>query len=185
MTEQSILSKLQDGDIIFTSIPNTLYQSVEKASNSPTSHVGIIFNINGQWMVAESRVPISCYTPLADFIRRSKEGWFSIKRVNRHFSSGDISKLRTACDLMIGKLYHLGFNYQSNRQFCSKFVYDAYQKSLGISVGKLQTLKQLLDANPDMSQTFWRVWYFGFIPWNRLTVTPGSQFEDPYLLKVV
>ena len=184
MIEQDIMTKLRDGDIIFTSIPSKLYQSVEKASNSPTSHVGIVFNINGKWMVAESKVPLSCYTPLADFVGRSKDGWFSIKRVGQHLSNDDITKLRSRCDSMMGKLYHLGFKYLSKRQFCSKFVYDAYQKSLGIGVGKLKTFKELLSENPSTPKTFWRLWYFGFIPWNRLTVTPGSQFEDPTLKHV-
>lgn len=184
MIDQNILSTLQDGDIIFTSVPNVLYQSVEKACNSPTSHVGIVFKINNDWMVAESRVPFSCYTPLADFIGRSKEGWFSIKRVNQNLSKTEITKLRLECDGMMGKLYHLGFKYKSSRQFCSKFVYDAYKKSLGIDVGKLVTFKELLNENPSVPQTFWRFWYFGFIPWNRLTVTPGSQYDDTSLKRV-
>lgn len=184
MIDQELLSKIQEGDIVFTSIPNLLYQSVEKASNSPTSHVGIVLKINGKWMVAESRVPYSCYTSLTDFIGRSKNGWFSIKRVNQSLSEEDIAKLRSECDSMMGKLYHLGFKYKSNRQFCSKFVYDAYKKSLGISVGKLKTLKDLLNENPGTPQTFWRFWYFGFIPWNRLTVTPGSQYLDSTLKSI-
>lgn len=185
MIDQETYSKLKDGDIIFTSIPNTLYQSVEKASNSPTSHVGIVFNVNGRWMVAESRVPFSCYTPLEDFIGRSKNRWFSIKRVSQNLDLDDINKLRTACDSMMGRLYHLGFNYESKRQFCSKFVYDAFKNSLDIDVGKLMTLKELINENPDAPLMFWRLWYFGFIPWNRLTVTPGSQYEDPTLMAVV
>lgn len=184
MINSNLLLQLQDGDIVFTSVPNQLYQSVEKATNSPTSHVGIIFKIDGKWMVAESRVPLSRYTPLGDFIGRSKNGWFRIKRVSHRLSKDDIAKLRSVCDGMMGKLYHLGFKYKSNRQFCSKFVYDAYKKSLSIEVGKIVTFKALLNENPSAPQTFWRLWYFGFIPWDRLTVTPGSQYDDPALKQV-
>ncbi|TQV76732.1 hypothetical protein FLL45_01890 [Aliikangiella marina] len=185
MIDQKTMSDLREGDIIFTSIPNLLYQSVERASNSPTSHVGILFKIGDDWVVAESRVPISCYTPLIDFVSRSKRGWVSVKRVSKKLTQRDITKLRTECDSMMGKLYHLGFKYRSNRQFCSKFVYDAYKKSLGINVGKLMTLRDLLEENPNISKTFWRFWYLGFIPWNRQTITPGSQYNDPSLATVI
>lgn len=185
MIDHKVLEVLQEGDIIFTSVPNLLYQSVERATNSCTSHVGILFKVDGHWVVAESRVPLSCYSPLDEFIGRSKNGWFSVRRVAHSLSCADVAALKRACDEMQGKLYHPGFNYRSNRQFCSKFVYDAYTKALGIEIGKLVTFKDLLDANRSAPKTFWRLWFFGFIPWNRLTVTPASQFEDTSLVAVI
>ena len=174
-------SRLQDGDIIFTSIPNKLYQCVERATNSPTSHVGIAIKVNSEWFVAESKVPFSCYTPIDEFIARSKNGWYSVKRVSATLNVRQVILLKSFCDQHMGKLYNFGFKYKSARQFCSKFVYDAYAQSLGIEVGRLQTFRQLLDANPKASRTFWRFWYFGLIPWKRVTVTPSSQYEDERL----
>jgi len=174
-------SAFKDGDIIFTSIPNRLYQSVEQATASPVSHVGILFNINGEWFVAESKVPFSCYTPLEQFIARSKDRWFSVKRVSPTLSQKHLVLLKNFCDQRMGKLYHFGFKYKSKRQFCSKFVYDAYTISLGIEVGKLQTFRELLAANPKASRTFWRCWFLGFIPWNRVTISPSSQYADERL----
>jgi hypothetical protein len=81
----------------------------------------------------------------------------------------------------MGKLYGLGFDYYSKRLYCSKFVYDVYQSALNIEVGKKETFKELIEANPEASKTFWRFWFFGFIPWKRITVTPASQYEDERL----
>jgi hypothetical protein len=43
-------------------------------------------------------------------------------------------------------------------------VYDVYKNALGVEVGNLQTFRQLLAENPNVTLTFWRLWYFGFIP---------------------
>lgn len=175
----------QDGDIIFTSVPNYLYQCVEKATVSRTSHVGILFNIKGRWMVAESRVPRSCYTPLEDFVARSRQSWFSIKRYRDGLTATQAEALKSCCDEQMNRWYHLGFKYASDRQFCSKFVFDAYQVAVGVQVGELKTFRELLAKNPEAPTLFWRCWYFGFIPWQRVTVTPASQFEDSQLVTVV
>ena len=91
---------------------------------------------------------------------------------------------KRAADKRHGKLYHLGFKYESQRQFCSKFVYQVYKEALGIELGKVQTLEQLLEENPQASVRFWRCWYLGFIPWQRKTITPASQIADPQLTTV-
>lgn len=185
MSMESIVSKLKEGDVIFTSIPNHLYQCVERATNSPTSHVGIVFKCDSKWCVAESRIPFSCYTPLEEFIARSKDGRYAIKRVKEGLSESETDALKLQCVRQMGQLYHLGFKYHSKRQFCSKFVYEAYQTALGLEVGKLETFTELLRRNPATSKKFWRLWYFGLIPWKRITITPESQFSDQKLVTVV
>lgn len=179
-----VLPKLKEGDIIFTSIPAVLYQSVERATNSPTSHVGIVLRKGDRWVVAESRIPFSCYSPLDEFINRSKDGWFSVKRLEDGISNEQLIALKAFCEASMGKLYHLGFNYHSRRMFCSKFVHDAFKVAVGVDVGRLVTFEELLNENPGTSKLFWSLYYFGFIPWNRYTVTPGSQYDDSKLLHV-
>jgi len=84
-------------------------------------------------------------------------------------------------DYRLNQYYHLGFDFDSKRQFCSKFVYLTFKEALGVELGKIQTLKELLEENPQASVNFWRCWYLGFIPWERKTITPASQLHDPQL----
>jgi len=173
---------IQEGDIIFLSIPNALYRKVASATGSPTSHVGIVFkDTSSQWVVAESTIPLATYTPLPRFLKRSDDGWHCIRRMKGGLSSKNVAALRSACDERMGALYHLGFRYESRRQFCSKLVYDVYRSALGIEVGQLESFHDLLSRNPRESLAFWRLWFFGIIPWSRLTVTPASQMESPAL----
>lgn len=178
--------QLQPGDIIFTSIANFLYRRVAQATGSKTSHVGIVFYDETRgWLVAESAVPTVRYSTLARFIARSDQGWAVVRRVRGGLSAEQVGLLRQQCDLRMGKLYHFGFHYASPRQFCSKFVYDCYRTAIGIEVGRLESFRSLLDSQPNTPLLFWRLWFFGRIPWTRLTVTPASQLICPTLETII
>lgn len=179
-------SIVAEGDLVFLDIPFFLFRRVAESTKSWTSHVGIVLKDgNGNWVVSESTVPFSREIPLHDFLRRSANGRFEITRSKNNLSQSDIEKLREAARSNHGRLYGLGFNFNSNRLFCSKHVYKAYQ-AIGIEVGYLQTFKDLLDNNRNSSSlNFWRLWFFGFIPWSRQTVTPASQLLDAKFSTVV
>ena len=173
---------LRSGDIFFISVPNCLFNKVSDATNCPANHVGIVFNDPERgWLVAESAVPLSRYCPLEKFIARSDRGWCAIRRLKTGLSESQVSALKAQCDARMGVVYHQGFRYESHRTFCSKFVYDVYQNALGVKIGELETFSHLLERNPEAGLALWRVWFFGRIPWDRITVTPASQFESDLL----
>jgi hypothetical protein len=173
---------LESGDVLFTSIPNYLYRRVAKATGSKTSHVGIAFyDSRAGWLVAESAVPTVRYSPIADFISRSDNGWLVVRRMSGGLSSDQVTSLRHECDTRMGRLYHPGFHYSSSRQFCSKFVYQTYLAALGVEIGTLESFRTLLNNLPGTPLIFWRLWFLGRIPWTRLTVTPGSQLKSDKL----
>ncbi|MEH6471271.1 MAG: YiiX/YebB-like N1pC/P60 family cysteine hydrolase [Halopseudomonas sp.] len=182
--EQQVSSQLCEGDILFISINAFLYKQVARGTGSWCSHVGFAVREAGQWWVMESKVPKVAKTPLRDFLSRTCNAEVAIRRLPQSLSRDDIEQLKQAANQRAGRWYHLGFNYDSPRQFCSKFVHQVFRDALGVKLGKLQTLRQLLDENPQASVGFWRVWYFGFIPWQRRTVTPASQLEDNQLKTV-
>ncbi|MBS3963963.1 MAG: hypothetical protein KGZ80_05595 [Methylomonas sp.] len=177
---------LKTGDIIFIAIPNVLYRKVAQITGSPATHVGIVFDDpHHGWVVAESAVPLVKYTPLAKFLARSDRGWFAIRRLKGGLTPAQCEHLRKACDAKMGTLYHLGFRFESKRQFCSKLVYEAYLAATGIEVGRLESFRQLLARHPDTPIGFWRAWFLGAIPWSRLTVTPASQMTSDALETVI
>ncbi len=177
--------KLKEGDIIFISIPNFLYRAIEKGTNSHTSHVGILLKENDKWMVAESKVPVSMLTPLEDFINRSNNSWFAIRRFNEDLSQEQIKELKKACEVRYGVLYDFSFNFHSAKLFCSKFVYAVFKESCNIDIGELESFKTLINKNPKALTGFWRLWFLGFIPYEKLTVTPQSQITDKNLKEVI
>jgi hypothetical protein len=182
---EDLTSSLESGDLIFIRIDNPLYRRVAATAKSWESHVGILFaDTPGVWTVAESRVPLSTRTPLARFIARSENSRFAVHRVRGGLSSAEKQRLREAAERRMGKWYHFGFNYHSDLLFCSKFVHDVYLEATGKKVGRLQTFRELLAANPEAPLLFWRIWFFGRIPWDRQTVTTTSQLESADFVSV-
>ncbi|MEH6577567.1 MAG: YiiX/YebB-like N1pC/P60 family cysteine hydrolase [Amphritea sp.] len=183
--EQTVSARLQEGDILFISINAFLYKQVAKGTGSWSSHVGFAIKENAEWLVVESAVPVVTKTPLRKFLARTCNGELMVRRLKQNITPTDIQSLKDAAQKRMGTLYHLGFKFKSKRQFCSKFVYEVYREALGIKLGKVQTLEQLLEDNPQASVGFWRCWYLGFIPWQRKTLTPASQIADPSLHTVL
>ncbi|MGX5107675.1 YebB family permuted papain-like enzyme [Enterobacter cloacae] len=175
----------ETGDIVFTCIGTSLFREISSASRCWSNHVGIIIGHNGRdYIVAESRVPLSCTTTLNRFIDRSVDRRYSVCRLRGNLSDDQKSAIVEQVPSRLGKWYHTGFNYNSSRQFCSKFVFDIYQQALSVSVGKVETFENLLNNNPDAPLKFWRFWFFGAIPWQRETVTPASLWHNPGLYSV-
>ena len=184
--ETTVASVVTEGDLIFLNVPWLLFRKVAESTKSWTSHVGIVLKDDlGRWVVSESKIPFAREVPLEEFLRRSTQGQFEVRRMRRPLGENEINRLRSAARLNLGRPYGLGFNFDSEKMFCSKHVYQAYQ-AVGIEVGKVQTFKELLEENPTSSSArFWNTWFFGFIPWMRRTVTPASQLSDPNFATVL
>lgn len=174
--------KYEVGDIVFTAIGTKLFGKISEASLCWSNHVGIIIGHNGEdYLVAESRIPLSTTTTLAQFIARSSERRYAIKRLQGGLNDAQKSALIEQVPSRLHKLYHTGFNYNSPRQFCSKFVFDIYKQALSIHIGNIETFNELLGSNPNAKLTFWKFWFLGSIPWERKTVTPASLWHHPDL----
>ena len=179
-TLRQITPQLQDGDLIFIRISNPIFRKVAETTDSWETHVGILFSRpDGSWQVAESCFPLSRFRRLDRFIARSERGRFLITRSQAELSLEEKSALLQAARERVGRLYDLGFDYDSRRLYCSKFVFDVYREATGRQVGNLTTFRQLLADNPQAPLGFWRAWFFGFIPWERRCVTTTSELKSP------
>ena len=175
----------QVGDIVFIRVSNFLYRRVAEATCSWTSHVGMIIHRDGaEWIVAESAVPWSRYSPLSKFLSRSESGRFAIMRLRSPIHESAHARLQAEAKKRMGKWYTFGFDLDSRLQYCSKFVYEVYRDALGVNIGKVESFRDLLARNPNSPLTFWKMWFLGQIPWNRRTITPGSQYECELLQRV-
>jgi hypothetical protein len=173
------------GDIVFTRIGGPIFTRVADTTQSWTSHVGIIVDYeNGDWIVAESRIPFVSKTTLRKFLDRSVDQKFSIRRLRTEPTKEQKRSMLRFADSEMGKLYSLGFNLESRQTFCSKFVHDVVYESTRQPIGEIETFDHLLHRNPDAPLFFWRAWFLGFIPWHRTTITPASEMNSP-LLRVV
>lgn len=182
MTKINYPHEYEVGDVVFTSIGTELFRQIASASLCWSNHVGMIVGHNGEdYLIAESRVPLSTTTTLSWFIARSSDNRYSVRRFSHTLTSEQKSALVAEVPARLNKFYHTGFNYESSRQFCSKFVFDIYQSALSVQIGELETFKELLTKNPNAKLNFWKLWFIGQIPWERKTVTPASLWHHPEL----
>lgn len=176
---------LMVGDVIFIRVAAKPFREVAAATGSWANHVGIVIDVSGtEPLVAESTFPLSRTTKLSKFAARSEAGRLAIARLKAPLSAEQQQQLVAAAERRTGIFYDTGFDLHSRRQFCSRYVREVIEETTGIRVGEVETFAGLLSRKPQTDLGFWRVWYFGQIPWQRETVTPASLLRSPELVAV-
>lgn len=181
----SLAQQLEVGDIIFIQVKPYPFQKVASTTNSWVNHVGIVVDTAGnEPIVAESTFPFSKQTLLNKFVARSRDGRVAVSRFDHSLTTTEKESILRTSNKRLGILYDTGFNLHSNGEFCSRFVREVINESTGVSIGEVETFRIILDKTPKADLAFWRIWFFGHIPWSRETVTPASLYRSP-ILKII
>jgi hypothetical protein len=180
---KQLSEQLEVGDFVFTHLTALPFAKVSSATLSWANHVGIVVDVSGkQPIIAESRVPLTTTTTLSRFINRSKAGRVAVRRLNSPLTTEQKNKIALAVNKRKWRWYDTGFNLYSNRQFCSRYVREILAEATGVSVGEIENFQAIFKNNPHADLKFWTLWYFGKIPWQRETVTPGSLLNSNVML---
>jgi len=173
------------GDVVFIRVSALPFKKVASATQSWTNHVGIVIDVSGpEPLIGESAFPISKATPLSRFVARSEGGRVAVSRLNTPLTSQQQAAVGRSAQKRMGILYDTGFNLDSKRQFCSRYVREVLGEATGTEVGEVENFSTLLTRNPNVDLAFWKIWYFGNIPYQRRTVTPASLLHSPSLHSV-
>jgi hypothetical protein len=182
---ESLAASMQVGDLVFIRIAHPPFRQVAAHTGSWSNHVGIVVQAGPEGVeVAESRIPMTAVTPLQRFVRRSEGGRLAVTRLHRELDGAQKMAIERAVRRRVRIFYDTGFNLESRRQFCSRYVREVLAEATGELVGTVQSFSELLAQRPSVSLAFWRLWYLGRIPWQRRTVTPASVLESPLLRTV-
>jgi len=182
VSAQGLAEQVAVGDLVFIRIPALPFRKVSEATASWTNHVGIVLDVCGdEPMIGESRVPWSGTTWLSRFVARSEARRVAVARLRTGLTAEQRRGVAAAAKARAGVLYDAGFDLHSRRQFCSRYVREVLTEATGTTVGDVESFSSLLDRNPRADLLFWRIWYFGRIPWQRRTVTPASLLGSPEL----
>ncbi len=182
ITVDQLASHLEVGDVVFIRIRVSLFEKIASTTQSWTNHVGIVIAHSGpEPVIAESRLPWSGTTSLRRFVARSEAGRVAISRPRAPLTAQQRGAVRHAARRRSGVLYDTGFDLHSHRQFCSRFVREVLADATGVEVGEIEDFSTLFARHPNADLRFWRLWYFGNIPWQRQTVTPASLLRCPHL----
>ncbi len=180
-----LTTQLRVGDVVFIHVKPYPFRKVSEATQSWVNHVGVVTDVSGsEVVVSESTFPLSRTTTLSRFVARSEAGRVAVARLDVALSDTQARDLVAASKSRLGRFYDTGFNLNSRGEYCSRFVREVLAEATGVAVGEVETFGALLARNPDAGLGFWRVWFFGSIPWDRQTVTPASLYRSHRLRPV-
>ena len=172
-----------NGDVIFQSSQSNQSKAIEQATNSPYSHVGIIFIKNGKPYVFEAASKV-IYTPLDKWINRGKNKTYVIKRLKNHpLSQQEITSLKQVAHKFENKPYDIWFGWDDKYIYCSELVWKIYNRALKLKIGQLQTIKDFNLSSPAVKQKL-KERYGNNIPYQETVISPVAIFNSPLLSTV-
>lgn len=185
VSTSQLAHSLKVGDVVFIRVTAKPFREVAIATGSWTNHVGVVTDIDGnEPVIGEATFPFSRTTTLSRFVERSDHGRVAVLRLKEPLTIEQSQRVREAALRRTGVFYDTGFNLYSPRQFCSRYVREVLGEATGVNVGEVETFATLLTRQPNADLSFWKVWYFGRIPWQRETVTPASLLQSAALQPV-
>jgi hypothetical protein len=175
---------LKNGDLIFQTTLSGQGKAIQMATHSVYTHVGILFEEDGEWMVFEAVQPVR-KVKLKQFIANGDSGKYVIKRIANSDSvlnSERLAKMKIFLNAQLNKSYDIVFNWSDEEMYCSELVWKAYQK-VDFRLCNLKQLKNYDLSHPIVKSTM-NQRYGKNIPLNDSMVSPGEIFDSPNLIRI-
>jgi hypothetical protein len=165
-------AELRTGDVVFQTSRSRQSILIQRATNSPWSHVGIVERTpKGTW-VLEAIQPVS-RTPWERWRRRGDGGRVRVMRA-RALGPLAAEKVVAAAKRFVGRPYDPWFRWDDTRMYCSELVTKAFATGAGIELGERQPVGEL--AIEGLEDELRR--RFGRIPADLVLVSPASIAAD-------
>lgn len=176
---------IQNGDIIFQTSKSSQSRAIQLATDSKYSHMGIIYENDGQFSVYEAVQPVKL-TPLIDWINRGGNGHYVIKRLenaDRVLTSSTLSKMKQIGEQFRGKPYDIYFEWSDDKIYCSELVWKIYKQATDIEIGRLDQLSDF-DLRNEIVQAKMKERYGDNIPLDEKVISPAAMFNSDKLVTI-
>ena len=177
--------KVQNGDIIFQTSKSSQSKAIQLATNSKYSHMGIIYENDGQFFVYEAVQPVKL-TPLAEWINRGENGHYVIKRLenaDQILTNSTLTQMKQIGEQFKGKPYDIYFEWSDDRIYCSELVWKIYKEATGIEIGELEELSNF-DLSDEIVQQKMKERYGDNIPKGEKVISPAAMFNSDKLTTI-
>lgn len=179
------LSDYKNGDIIFQTSKSNQSKAIQLATDSKYSHMGIIYENEGQFLVYEAVQPVKL-TPLKEWINRGENGHYVIKRLknaDKVLTKSTLTKMKQIGDQFNGKPYDIYFEWSDDKIYCSELVWKIYKQATDIEIGQLEQLSDF-DLSNDIVKAKMKERYGENIPMDEKVISPASMFNSDKLVTV-
>ena len=169
-----------EGDLVFQSLPHLdLVDAIEGVSGSPLSHCGVVMRRDNRWVVVES-IGYVHETPLWQWTLRGRGGRVEAYRL-RDITRMNPGRLQASLTTFMGRPYDFHYELGDDRIYCSELVYKAYDRALGLRLGRIEKLG---DLNWKPFEAFIRSMEDGKLPLEREMITPVALTQSPLMHRV-
>ena len=176
---------IQNGDIIFQTSQSNQSKAIQLATDSKYSHMGIIYENDGQFLVYEAVQPVKL-TPLKEWINRGENGHYEIKRLenaDQVLTSSTLTKMKQIGEQFKGKPYDIYFEWSDDKIYCSELVWKIYKQAADIEIGQLEKLSDF-DLTNEIVQTKMKERYGDNIPMDEKVISPAAMFNSKKLITI-
>jgi len=177
--------KLRSGDIVFQNVNSSQCKAIELATGSPWTHVGVVFEDQGELFVYEAVQPVKI-TPLDDWIEHGQGNRYVAKRLigaDSLLTPAILARMKAIGKSHMGKNYDLYFEWSDERMYCSELVWKIYEQVLGIEIGKRQPLRSFRLDHPIVKELLHER-YGNTLPLDEPMISPGDMFNSTMLATI-
>lgn len=178
--------KIQNGDIIFQTSKSSQSKAIQLATSSKYSHMGIIYENDGQFFVYEAVQPVKL-TPLAEWINRGENNHYVIKRLknaDQILTTSTLTRMKQIGEQFKGKPYDIYFEWSDDKIYCSELVWKMYKEATGIEIGQLEKLSNF-DLSNDIVKAKMKERYGENIPMDEKVISPVAMFNSNKLTTII
>jgi len=175
----------RNGDVVFQTSRSAQSLAIQLATNSPYSHMGIVYIRDGQPLVFEAVQPVKL-TPLRTWIERGEKQHFVAKRLrdaDSRLTPDILRKMVAVGERLTGKDYDLYFEWSDDRIYCSELVWKVFERGAGIRLGDQQTIADFDLSHPAV-QAKLKERYGDQVPLDEVVVSPVAIFNASELATV-
>ena len=179
------LSVYKNGDIIFQTSKSNQSKAIQLATKSKYSHLGIIYEKDGQFFVYEAVQPVKL-TPLIEWINRGENGHYVIKRLenaDQVLTNSTLTKMKQIGEQFNGKPYDIYFGWSDDKIYCSELVWKMYKQATNIEIGKLEQLSDF-DLSNEIVKAKMKERYGSNIPMDEKVISPAAMFNSDKLITI-
>ena len=168
----------RDGDIVFHTSRSSQSLAIQLATNSPYSHMGIVYLRDGKPFVFEAVQPVKL-TPLDEWIERGEREQFVAKRLRNadtRLTAETLRKMRAVGEQLAGKDYDPYFEWSDERIYCSELVWKIFERGAAIELGGRQTIAEFDLSHPAVQQKL-KERYGERVPLDEIVISPAAIFD--------
>jgi uncharacterized protein YycO len=174
--------QFQNGDIIFQTSKSSQSNAIQLATKSKYSHMGLIYENDGQYFVYEAVQPVKL-TKLDEWIRRGEDSHYVVKRLknsSKKLTQENVKKMKMVGEKFKGKSYDIYFEWSDDKIYCSELVWKIYKETLDVEIGQLQELREF-DLTSDIVRSKMKERYGDEIPLAEKVISPAAMFDSDEL----